>query len=140
MVNLAMVCVQRLGMPVEAVMAHSETLTRPMKYTVKTVYGISSKYYMGTALAPLAGTGQVSGESPAVWLTICIVILTAYGRVAPQNTKFQDPTGTLSSERYADAFVDDTSLGFTDNSQEPPSSPSTIFIILQECARTEVAE
>ena len=44
LVNLAMVCACGLGMPVEAVLAHSETL-RQVKYTVKTVYGISENHY-----------------------------------------------------------------------------------------------
>ena len=37
-----------------------------MKYFVKTVYGISKENYEGTPFAPLFGTGQGSGASPAV--------------------------------------------------------------------------
>jgi len=66
LVNLAMVCARRLGMPVEVVLAHSETLCQ-MKYTVKTVYGISENHYCGTASHPLAEPGQGSRDSPAGW-------------------------------------------------------------------------
>ncbi len=128
-----MICARCLGMPVAAVLAHSETL-RQMKYTIKTVYGISEDFYQGTEDAPLAGTGQGSGASPAVWLTICIVILAAYCKKAPQGMAFSDPTCTINSTRHADAFVDDTALGINDGTTNPIDL-STMLTILTECAQ-----
>ena len=46
-----------------------------MKYMVKTVYGVSESNYTGTPFAPLFGTGQGSGASPAVWLSLVILPL-----------------------------------------------------------------
>jgi len=136
LVNLVMVCARRMCMPVESVLAHSETL-RQMKYTVKTVYGISENHYCGTASHPLAGTGKGSGAFPAVWLTICAVTINAYCLAAPRKMKFIDPTGTTRSERSVDAFVDDTSVaGLTDYPGDKPMSALTMLKLLEKCAKT----
>ena len=90
LVNLAMVCAHRLDMPVAAILAHSETW-RQMKYTVKTVYGISEYHYCGIERHPLAGTGHDSRASPAVWLTmICLVIISAYSQQLIKKNKMHD--------------------------------------------------
>ena len=136
LVNLVMVCARRMCMPVESVLAHSETL-RQMKYTVKTVYVISEYYYCGTASHLLAGTGQGSEASPAVWLTICSVIINAYCLAATRKMNFIDPTGTIRSERSLDAIEDDTSvLGLTDYPGGKPMSALTMFKLLEKCAQT----
>ena len=64
-VALGMLAARRCGMPKNAIRLHSEAL-QFMRYTVKTVYGISEANYSGTIFEPLFGTGQVSGASPAV--------------------------------------------------------------------------
>jgi hypothetical protein len=46
-----------------------------MQYTGKTVYGTSKQYYRGTPFEPLFGTGQGSGASPSVWLTLVAILL-----------------------------------------------------------------
>ena len=43
LVNLAMLCSRRFGVPKEAILAHSETLGL-VKYTIKTVYGTSQGF------------------------------------------------------------------------------------------------
>ena len=68
-VALAMLAARRCGMPLHAIRSHAKALEF-MKYTVKTVYGISEDSYQGTPFAPLFGTGQGSGASPAVWLSL----------------------------------------------------------------------
>ena len=85
-----------------------------MKYTVKTVYGISEDSYQGTPFAPLFGTGQGSGASPAVWLSLVVILLNTLKQVVPDRISFRSPDGTLEHRRPVDAFVDDTAIGFTD--------------------------
>ena len=54
-----------------------ETL-RIMKFMIKTVYGTSQGYYQSTDQEKLAGTGvqgRRSGASPALWLSLFIVLL-----------------------------------------------------------------
>jgi hypothetical protein len=47
----------------------------------------------------------------SVWLSLCLVILIAYGTHAPKAMDFNNPTITIESSRYGDAFVDDTTIG-----------------------------
>ncbi len=68
-VALGMLAARRCGMTISAIQAHAKSLEL-MKYMVKTVYGVSESSYQGTPFEPLFGTGQGSGASPAVWLSI----------------------------------------------------------------------
>jgi hypothetical protein len=101
-------------MPVNAIQSHAKSLEL-MKYMVKTVYGVSDQSYSGTPFAPLFGTGQGSGASPAVWLTLEVVLLNTSERGCPLQMSFKSPDGINIHSRLVDAFVDDTALGFTDN-------------------------
>ena len=112
-VSLGMIACRRLGMPKTAIQAQTDAL-KFMKYAVKTVYGISDGNYQGTVLEPLFGTGQGSGASPAVWLSLVVVILNAYDEIANDGFAFTDPWNELTELWKVFAFVDDTSLGFTD--------------------------
>jgi hypothetical protein len=112
LVNLAMLAAQRCGMPINAIQTHAEAL-QFMQYTVKTVYGISEQNYQGTPLEPLFGTGQGSGASPAAWLSLVVILMHTLDRLVPERMEFTSPHHHHS--RLMDAFVDDTSLGFTDS-------------------------
>ena len=113
-VALAMLAARRCGMPNSAIRTHAQAL-RFMQYTVKTVYGVSEASYKGTPLEPLFGTGQGSGASPAVWLSLVVILLNTLERVVPERISFRSPDGTLDHRRLVDAFVDDTALGLTDD-------------------------
>jgi hypothetical protein len=73
-VALGMLAAQRCGMPKHAIRLHADAL-KFMKYTVKTAYGVSESNYSGTPFAPLFGTGQGSGASPAIWLSLVVLLL-----------------------------------------------------------------
>lgn len=86
-----------------------------MKYTIKTVHGISENNYHGTTFEPLfGGTGQSIGASPSVWLTLVVVLMNTLDRLIPERMSFRSPDSAHRHDRLIDAFVDDTSLGFTD--------------------------
>jgi Na+-driven multidrug efflux pump len=82
-----------------------------MKYFVKTTHGISEEFYRVGQWYLLYGTGQGSGASAAVWLSIVVCLLTALTVMALIAMTFADPWGDVFEERNADSFVDDTSLG-----------------------------
>ena len=86
-----------------------------MKYAVKTIYGVSKSNYAGTPFEPLFGTGQGSGASPAAWLTLVVILMNTMDRIIPERMAFKSPDGKDIQERLMDAFVDDTSLGFTND-------------------------
>ena len=124
---------RRCGMPPNAIRLHSEAL-QFMKYTVKTMYGISDATYHGTAFEPLFGTGQGSGASPAVWLTLVVLLLHSLDRLVPHRMNFVPISGARDHSRSSDAFVDDTSMGFT--STDDATSYPELIARLQSVAQT----
>ena len=112
-VALAMMAARRCGMPLNAIRTHAEAL-QFMRYTVKTIHGVSETNYSGTPFEPLFGTGQGSGASPAVGLSLVVILMNTMDRIIPERMAFASPDGTNQHGRLLDAFVDDTSLGFTD--------------------------
>jgi hypothetical protein len=79
-VALGMLAARQYGMPRNAIRFHADAL-QFIKYTVKTMYGISESNYHGTAFSPLFGTGQGSGASPAVLLTLVVLLLHTFDRL-----------------------------------------------------------
>ena len=131
-VALGMLAARRCGMPKNAIRLHAEAL-QFMKYTVKTVYGISESNYVDTIFEPLFGTGQGSGASPSVWLTLVVVLLHTLDRIIPDRMNFSAPSGRTHSQ-LSDAFVDDTSVGFT--SSDPLVSYEDLIQRLEHIAQS----
>ncbi|KAI2489451.1 hypothetical protein MHU86_25142 [Fragilaria crotonensis] len=132
-VALGMLAARRCGMPENAISLHASAL-KFMKYTVKTVYGISEDTYQGTDFEPLFGTGQGSGASPAVWLSMVVLLLHTLDHLIPHRTKFSSPEGALTHSRLTDAFVDDTTLGIND--WDTPMQYEEMIQHLQTAAQT----
>jgi len=59
-----------------------------------------------------------SGASPAVWLTISVILLLALTALASVSMKFMDPWHDIFDEGNADAYVDDSANGASDAHQE----------------------
>ena len=85
-----------------------------MKYYLKTQFGISSAYIQSQPDSFLFGTGQGSGASPAVWLSISTVLLTSLSKLSHRGMVFQDPSSRISTERFSDAYVDNNQNGLND--------------------------
>ena len=111
-VPLAMLAARRCGMSNESIKIHAETL-QSMQYSVKTQFGVSEESYSGTTEEPLFGTGQGSGASPSAWLSLVVIIMNTMDRVVQNRASFQSPDSNEHHSRLIDAFVDDTSLSFT---------------------------
>jgi hypothetical protein len=105
--GIAMLAARRLGMPTTTVATHAGVLSQ-MKYTIKTAYGISERYIASTESAFLYVTGQGSGASPAVWLTLSTVLFSALQALTIWGMVFTNPSGSIRTERHSDSFVDDT--------------------------------
>jgi hypothetical protein len=116
-VALGMLAARRCGMPKHAIQLRADAL-KFMKYTVKTAYGVSESNYSGTPFAPLFGTGQRSGASPAVWLSLVIVLLHTFDRIVPHRMHFEPVSARRTHSRSLDAFVDNTSVGFTSSEDD----------------------
>ena len=102
------------GMSEEAaIKIHAGTLERTIKYSVKTMYGVSEGTHTGINREPLFSTGQGSGASPAAWLTLAVQIMNTMDKVIQDRVQFHSPDSTMVHSRLIDAFVDDTSLSYT---------------------------
>jgi hypothetical protein len=116
-VSLGMMACRRLGMPTSAIRCQADALLF-MRYAVKHVYGISETEYSSTLLEPLFGTGQGSGASPAIWLSLVTILLNAFDRLATaynvQGLEFDDPWKEISVNWHIGAFVDDTNQAILD--------------------------
>ena len=133
LVHLGMLAARRCGMPVNAVKLHANTLNQ-MQYRVKTTFGESDDVYQGSAKSPLFGTGQGSGASPAVWLTLVVVLMNTLERIVPHRLQFTSPDDSYQHSRLIDAFVDDTSIAFTSTTGD--NSHSNMVTGLQSAAQT----
>jgi hypothetical protein len=116
-VSLGMIACRRLGMPTSVIQCQTDALLF-MRYAVKHVYGISDTEYHSTTQEPLFGTGQGSGASPAIWLSLVTVLLNAFDTLAKeyniQGLDFQDPWQEISAKWHIGAFVDDTNQATLD--------------------------
>jgi hypothetical protein len=64
------------------------------------------------------GTHQGSGALPAVWLSLVFIFLQTLDRFIQDGINFQYLCADIVHHRLVDAFVDNTSLGFTSSSDE----------------------
>jgi hypothetical protein len=89
-----------------------------MKYAVKHMYGISANHYTSSLSEPLFGTGQGSGASPAIWLSLVVILLNSLDRMSKEDNipalSFSDPWKEILAEWRVGAFVDDTNQGVVD--------------------------
>ena len=108
--SLAMLPERRLGMPRTAVTTHAGVL-EAMKYVVKTHFWTYTQYIQSLLFQFLFGTGQGSGASPVVWLTISLILLSSRRILVDRGLQSSSPSEELIVERHSDAFVDDTQNG-----------------------------
>ena len=134
-VALGMIAALRLRMPRGPVQMHAKCLAN-MKYYVKTAHGISTDFYRAVKNFLLFGTGQGSGASPSVWLTLVICLLFALTALATVAMTFVDPWQDFCDERNADAFVDDSANGVSDAHLDVPMTVSELVCHLQHTAQT----
>jgi hypothetical protein len=89
-----------------------------MKYAVKHMYGISANHDTSSLAEPLFGTGQGSGASPAIWLSLVVILLNSLDCMSKEDNipalSFSDPWKEILAEWRVGAFVDDTNQGVVD--------------------------
>jgi hypothetical protein len=99
-VLLGMMSCRRLGMLQSAIKCQTDDLLS-MQYAVKHVYGISETEYSSAISEPLFGTGQGSGASHAIWLSLVTVLLNGFNRLATeydiQGLEFHDRWNKIST-------------------------------------------
>lgn len=100
-------------------------------YRLKTTSGMAQESYSHTALHPIFGSGQGSGNSPMLWLFICSILMDAHFRLS-NGARFFNPQRTLHSHVSSTSFVDDAN-GRTNLFGQDPHMP-----LLLETATNDV--
>jgi hypothetical protein len=80
-------------------------------------------------------TGQGSGASPAVWLTLVVVLMNTLDRITRGKDPLLLPDAPDRHQRLTDAFVNDTaSLAITDTYD--PMTPNSMIRSIEKSLRT----
>ena len=103
--NLAMLASRKFGVP--SAVAHSNASTlQQARYHIRTDLGLSEERYQHQDTAPIFGTGQGSGNSPAIWCFLSSVLYDCYDEVAIPAT-YCSPDRSGSFQIGMIGFVDD---------------------------------
>ena len=77
------------------------------KYKLKTMLGVSEEYFTHCSFALIYGTGQGSGNSPAIWCVISSILFTSHESKAHGAT-YETPDKKHSIKLTMIGFVDDS--------------------------------
>jgi exonuclease III len=104
--NLGMVVSRKNGVSLNAAKMNSSTLEQA-KFHIKTNGELSKNSYQHSAKNPIYGTGQGSGNSPAIWCFLSSLLFDCYDEKAiGAKYCFPDRTGTIEIKMVG--FVDDS--------------------------------
>ena len=81
------------------------------------------------------GTGQGSGASPAVWLTLSTVLLSSLKTQSIKGMTFRNPSASLMVEQHSDAFVDFTQNGLNDEGMNTPWAIDELLSRLEDMSK-----
>jgi hypothetical protein len=103
---------RKYGLNRQVAVVHGRTL-QEARYKLRTAVGISESEYSHSTQFPLYGSGQGSGNSPALWLFISATLFDVHDTFA-RGATFQDPTGSTTVHLKLSGFVDDTNATLND--------------------------
>jgi len=121
MAAIASIVSRKFGMSKAVVFVMARTLEEA-KYKLKTEMGVSDVFYQHCELFPIYGTGQGSGNSPAIWCVISSVLFDCHA-VRAHGANFESPDKTEKIQIFMVGYVDDCTgqvNDFLSNSQPHP--------------------
>ena len=118
--SLAMLVSRKYGVDKSVTKANSETLRNAI-YRIKTDVGLAETGYTHDNDRPIYGTGQGSGNSPAIWCFLSSTLFDCYDTKA-HRANYQDPTGTVTATLGMIGFVDDCGSQTNDSPLENDST------------------
>jgi hypothetical protein len=125
---LASLIGRAFGMHRNVIFVHATTLEET-KYKLKTSMGVSDEYYANCQAFPIYGTGQGSGNSPAIWCIVSSVLFACHEEQG-HGAYFCTPDQQMSVSLSMVGFVDDSTgqvNEFALNSQPTPEFLRTIM-------------
>jgi len=106
------------GMPASAAEMHSK-VPLGMRHKVKTIHGESEEDYGNDdSFFAAGGIGQGSGGGPTLWNGAGSSMQIAHERVCPRPMTHSSPNKRRRVTRSSDAYMDDSTLGTNDQTEE----------------------
>jgi len=105
MAAIASILSRKFGMSKSVVFVMANTL-KEAKYKLKTEMGVSDMFYQHCEMFPIYGTGQGSGNSPAIWCIMSSVLFDCHETKA-HGAIFQSPDKTETIKVFMIGYVDD---------------------------------
>jgi hypothetical protein len=126
---LASLIGRKHGLHKNVVFVHASTLEET-KYKLKTSLGVSDEFYENCIAFPIYGTGQGSGNSPAIWCIISSVLFSCH-QDKGHGAFFCTPDQQMSVSLSMIGFVDDSTGQTNSFLQNDQSQPELLRAIMQ---------
>jgi hypothetical protein len=111
-IALASIVNRKYGLHKRLVALHANTL-KQARFHLRTINGISTESYTHCLQFPIYGSGQGSGNSPAIWLFISSTLCDIHNQIS-RGAFFTNPQGTETVKLSMVAFVDDSTGTYND--------------------------
>jgi hypothetical protein len=126
---LASLIGRKHGIHQNVVFVNASTLTEA-KYKLKTLLGVSDKFYKDCTVHPIYGTSQGRANSPVIWLIVSSTLFTCHEQYAYGAT-FTTPDKSLSVALSMVGFLDDSTGQVNDFTTDPQPSPKVLNKFMQ---------
>lgn len=126
---LASLIGRKLGLHQNVTFVHATTLAEA-KFKLKTSLGVSEEYYENCEAFPIYGTGQGSGNSPAIWCIISSVLFSCHQEQG-HGAYFCTPDQEMSVSLSMIGFVDDSTGQVNSFRQNNQPTPAFLRAIMQ---------
>jgi hypothetical protein len=133
-ISLASLLNRKYGMNRRITTVHATTLEEP-RFHLRTPTGISSQSYTHTLQFPIYGSGQGSGNSPAIWLFISSTICDIHQTIS-YGASFTNPEGNETVRLSMVGFVDDCTCTYNDFQPQTELDYKTMTRRMQHDAQT----
>ena len=133
-ISLASLLNRKYGMHRRVTAVHATTLEEA-RFHLRTPTGISPKSYSHTLEFPIYGSGQGSGNSPAIWLFISSTICDIHQAIS-YGASFTTPEGNESVRISMVGFVDDCTCTYNDFQPQTELDYKTMTQRMQSDAQT----
>lgn len=131
--SIAALSSRRMGMD-KAVTLMNTSMLEEARYHLKTSLGISNQWYQHSDMQPIYGTGQGSGNSPAIWCFVCSTLFDAFESIA-HGARFTSYDMTKTMALYMVGFVDDCAQRVNQFQLPNQPSPDTLIRTMQRDAQ-----
>jgi hypothetical protein len=126
---LASLIGRKHGLHKNVTFVHATTLAEA-KFKLKTSLGVSDEYYENSEAFPIYGTGQGSGNSPAIWCIISSILFECHQEKG-HGAYFCTPDQQMSVALSMIGFVDDSTGQVNEFTQNVQPTPAFLRNVMQ---------